>query len=59
MGYLVNVFKAAEAGGNPAPIVLDAIGMTGSEKQGVARDYGRESAFILPAPKDSRHNFSL
>jgi PhzF family phenazine biosynthesis protein len=50
---------AAGVGGNPAPIVPDGTDMTDSDMQDVARDHARESAFVLPAPKDSEFDFSL
>lgn len=37
---LTHVFAAGPGGGNPAPIVLDAAGMTDAEMQAVAREYG-------------------
>lgn len=57
--YVVSVFTAAGVGGNPAPIVLDGTGMTDSDMQDVARDHASESAFVLPAPKGSKYDFSL
>jgi PhzF family phenazine biosynthesis protein len=46
--FLVNVFSAGPGGGNPAPIVIDACGMTPDAMQDVAASYGHESAFVLP-----------
>ena len=50
---LVSVFAAGPGGGNPAPIVLDAAGMSDAEMQAIARHYGHESGFILPAAAHS------
>jgi PhzF family phenazine biosynthesis protein len=51
--YLLNVFAAEPGGGNPAPIVLDAAGMSDAEMQAVAARYGHESGFAFPAPAGS------
>jgi PhzF family phenazine biosynthesis protein len=50
---LVSVFAAGPGGGNPAPIVADAAGMSDTQMQAVARRYGHESGFVLPAPAGS------
>ncbi|MGF6771070.1 PhzF family phenazine biosynthesis protein [Paraburkholderia sp. GAS199] len=50
---LVSVFAAGPGGGNPAPIVVDAAGMSDAQMQQVARHYGHESGFVLPAPPGS------
>src|SRR5471032_2369180 len=50
---LVSVFAAGPGGGNPAPIVVDAAGMSDAHMQEVARRYGHESGFVLPAPPGS------
>jgi PhzF family phenazine biosynthesis protein len=50
---LVSVFAAGPGGGNPAPIVVDAAGMSDAQMQAVARHYGHESGFVLPAPPGS------
>ncbi|MCR6501310.1 PhzF family phenazine biosynthesis isomerase [Shinella sp. CPCC 101442] len=56
---VVNVFSAGPGGGNPAPIVLDASGMSDADMQGVARHHGFESGFVLPAPPGSGHDYEL
>jgi predicted PhzF superfamily epimerase YddE/YHI9 len=56
---LVNVFAAAPGGGNPAPIVIDADGMSDAQMQAVAQRYGHESGFVLPAPADSECDFEF
>jgi trans-2,3-dihydro-3-hydroxyanthranilate isomerase len=48
---LIKVFPAAANGGNPAPIVLDAEGMSDAAMREVAREYGHESGFVfVPTP---------
>ena len=46
---VVTVFPDGPGGGNPAPIVLDAAGMTDAQMQDVARRHGHESAFVVDA----------
>jgi PhzF family phenazine biosynthesis protein len=55
----VSVFAAGPQGGNPAPIVIDAAGMTDAQMQQVARTYGHESGFVLPAPAGSGCDFEF
>lgn len=50
---LVSVFAAGPGGGNPAPIVIDAAGMSDADMQAVARHYGHESGFVLPGAPGS------
>jgi len=57
--HLVSVFAAEPGGGNPAPIVTDASGMSDADMQGVARDSGHESGFVLPAVAGSECDFSF
>ncbi|WP_448045024.1 PhzF family phenazine biosynthesis protein [Bradyrhizobium liaoningense] len=52
----VDVFTFNGAGGNPCPIVLDARGMSTADMQEVARHYGHESGFVLPADNEI-HDF--
>ncbi|WP_394617507.1 PhzF family phenazine biosynthesis protein [Lentzea sp. JNUCC 0626] len=56
---LTHVFVAGPGGGNPAPIVLDASGMTEADMQAVAREHGHESGFVLPAPAGSDCDFTF
>lgn len=56
---LVSVFAAGPGGGNPAPIVVDAAGMSDSQMQEVAQRYGHESGFVLPAPPGSNCDFEF
>ena len=46
--FIVNVFSNGPAGGNPAPVVLDASSMTAAAMRELAAHYGHESAFVLP-----------
>ena len=55
----VSVFAAGPHGGNPAPIVIDAAGMSDASMQQVARSYGHESAFVLPPPPGSGCDFEF
>lgn len=58
--HLIRVFPAPSqaAGGNPAPVWLDADGMTVLEMQALAHEHGRESAFVLK-PSDADHDLRL
>ena len=47
---LVSVFAAGPGGGNPAPVILDATGLSDAEMRAVAKTYGHESVFVLPPP---------
>ncbi len=57
--YLVRVFADGPGGGNPAPIVVDAAGMSDAEMRGVAATYGHESGFVLPASGGSGCDFAF
>ena len=48
---MVDVFCHAGAGGNPTGLVLDADAMSATEMQGVAKQCGHESGFVL-RPRD-------
>lgn len=56
---VVSVFAAGPNGGNPAPIVVDAAGMTDADMQSVAKAYGHESGFVLPAAADTGCDFDF
>jgi PhzF family phenazine biosynthesis protein len=56
---IVTVFAASPQGGNPAPIIADATGMSDADMQAVARRFGHESGFVLPAPPASDCDFAL
>ncbi|ANH70722.1 hypothetical protein ABE85_19040 [Mitsuaria sp. 7] len=58
MARRVRVFAAADgSGGNPAPIVLDAEGMSDAQMRAVAAEAGHESGFVLPAESDANADF--
>ncbi|HSB77499.1 MAG TPA: PhzF family phenazine biosynthesis protein, partial [Candidatus Methylomirabilis sp.] len=54
---MVNVFAAAEGGGNPTPIVLDASGYDEARMLEVARSYGLESTFVFPPTNPGAADF--
>jgi len=56
---VVRVFPAGPGGGNPAPVVVDADGMSDAEMQAVARAHGHESGFVRSAPSGSGCDFAL
>jgi PhzF family phenazine biosynthesis protein len=45
--HLVRVFAASQTGGNPAPVVLHADGLSSDAMRGIAAREGLESAFVL------------
>jgi PhzF family phenazine biosynthesis protein len=55
----VRVFAAGADGGNPAPIVIDAGGMSDAQMQQVAASYGHESGFVLPSARGSDYDFEF
>jgi PhzF family phenazine biosynthesis protein len=55
----VRVFAAGPDGGNPAPIVTDAAGMSDAQMQQVAKSYGHESGFVLPPLQGSGCDFQF
>src|ERR1700677_5164270 len=57
--HVVNVFAASPGGGNPAPIVAVAAGLSDQEMQDIARAYGHESGFVLPPPDGSDCDYSF
>jgi PhzF family phenazine biosynthesis protein len=56
---LVSVFSAGPGGGNPAPIVADAAGMSDAEMQSVAKHFGHESGFVLPVAPGSNFDYQF
>lgn len=56
---LVRVFPLTPEGGNPAPIVLDAEGMTAEQMRGIAARYGHESGFVLPPQAGSGTDLAM
>lgn len=57
--HLVNVFSAARNGGNPAPTVARADGMTAADMQAVAQAYGHECGFVCSPPANSDYDFAF
>lgn len=55
---VVDVFTHAGTGGNPCPVVSDARALDAEAMRGVARRYGHESGFALPAD-DPAHDLHL
>lgn len=55
----VVVFADGPAGGNPAPVVIDARDLADQQMQTIARDSGHESAFVLPAPDGTAADLAL
>lgn len=47
---LLRIFADGTNGGNPLPVVVNAVGMTDADMQSVASHYGHESCFVFPGP---------
>lgn len=56
---VLRVFPNSESGGNPAPIVLNAGGMTDRQMQEVAQRYGLESGFVIPPESGSDADYQF
>lgn len=56
---IVSVFASELSGGNPAPIAVNAEGLSDAQMQNIAREYGLESGFILPPTAGSNCDFKL
>jgi PhzF family phenazine biosynthesis protein len=56
---LVSVFASGPQGGNLAPIVTDAAGLSDARMQQVAWAHGHESGFVLPPPPGSGCDFEF
>jgi len=54
---VVEVFKSSQGGGNPAPIVIDAAALDAEQMMAIARAYGHESGFVLPAQSGNDYRF--
>ena len=54
----VSVFSAGAGGGNPAPVVFDADGLSSGEMMAISARYAHESAFVCKA-SDPRHTARL
>ncbi|HJR32457.1 MAG TPA: PhzF family phenazine biosynthesis isomerase [Pseudomonas sp.] len=57
--HLINVFPAAENGGNPAPTVARADGMSAADMQAVAQTYGHECGFVCSPPAGTDYDFTF
>jgi PhzF family phenazine biosynthesis protein len=57
--HVVDVFADGPGGGNPAPIAIDAQGMSDAQMQDMARHYGHESGFVMAPPKGSGCDLGL
>lgn len=57
--HIVSVFGAGPAGGNPAPIILNADALPDSEMQAITRQYGHEAGFVLKAPEGTGCDLAL
>ena len=57
--YMVRAFPMSEKGGNPAPIVLNADGMSSEEMRKIATHFGHESGFILTATNSDDSDFKF
>jgi PhzF family phenazine biosynthesis protein len=53
---VVEVFKSIQGGGNPAPIVIHAQGLTAEQMTAIARSYGHESGFAF-VPKNHSNDY--
>jgi len=54
--HVVEIFKSKQGGGNPAPIVTDADGMSAVEMTAIAKAYGHESGFAF-TPDDPANDY--
>jgi PhzF family phenazine biosynthesis protein len=58
---VVNVFTAGATGGSPAPVTLDADGLSTQDMQDIAEQFGQEAGFVLkpsdPKQADVRYRF--
>lgn len=57
--HLLHVFADGSGGGNPAPVVADAEGLSDEQMREIAQLYGHESGFILPSPEGAHCDFEL
>ncbi|KAF1021785.1 MAG: putative isomerase YddE [Pseudomonas sp.] len=57
--HLVNVFPSTARGGNPAPTVAVANGMSDADMQKVARDSGHECGFVFTPHAGSEFDYVL
>ena len=57
--HLVTIFGQGSEGGNLAPIVASANGVSDQEMQDVARKYKHESGFVLDPPEGSKCDYQF
>ncbi len=50
--YQTVVFRAAEGGGNPCPVTLDADALTTEQMQEMTRNFGFESVFLMQPDRE-------
>lgn len=50
--YQTVVFRAAEGGGNPCPVTLDADRLTTEQMQAMTHDFGFESVFLMQPDRE-------
>jgi PhzF family phenazine biosynthesis protein len=55
--HVVEVFKSNQGGGNPAPIVIDAVGLEAEQMMSIARAHGHESGFVFPSISGGDYRF--
>ncbi|WP_248796294.1 PhzF family phenazine biosynthesis protein [Pseudomonas sp. MWU13-2105] len=54
---VVEVFKSKQGGGNPAPIAVDADGLSAGQMTAIARAYGHESGFAFTPLDQASHDY--
>ena len=54
---LVSVFVGGPGGGNPAPVMVDAAGLSDADMRAIAATYGHESVFVTPPSDQSGCHF--
>ncbi|KAH8819985.1 PhzF family phenazine biosynthesis protein [Xylogone sp. PMI_703] len=57
--HLLKVFAATEHGGNPLPVVIDASDLSRRQMQNIAKYYGHESGFIIPAAPGCEYDYTF
>lgn len=50
--YQTVVFRAAEGGGNPCPVTLDADALTTEQMQAMTKEFGFESVFLMQPDRE-------
>lgn len=54
---VVHIFTSKRGGGNPAPTVIDADGLSDAQMIAIARKYGHESGFVFPPDDPTINDF--